>query len=282
MSDLFDRYASLTVGRPGETGTLFENLRISFQVEKTSESNSNTAKVSIYNLNDNSIGLIEEGNQQAVVQAGYNGRRAVIGASLIEQKLIGIIASGDVKNVMTTKNGVDKITTFELGDAENALQENVINKSFPPGVKTQQIVDEVTKVLGVVKGTIKGITDEFFSNGLAVSGKAKDTMDEITDKMGAEWSIQDGELQVYPKDGSTNESAILLTPDTGLLGAPTRKVGKDKKAHVVFTSLLNPRMRPGRKVVIQSFTLSGTFTIRKCSFVGDNEEGQFICKVEAS
>jgi len=282
MGVLFDRYCGLTIGRPGREGTLFENLRITFQIVKTSDSNSNTAKISIYNLNDNSIGLIEEENQEAILEAGYNGTRAPIQGNVFEEKLIGIVAKGDIKNVTTVKQGVDRITTFETGDGEDALTNATLDKSYPPGISTAQIVDEVKNTLGVVKGTIKGVIDQVFNNGLSVSGKAKDTMDEITEKMGAEWSIQDGELQVLPRDGSTNEEAIFLTPDTGLIGAPTRKVGKDKKAAVEFMSLLNPKMRPGRRVKIESFSLSGVFTIRKVTMTGDNKQGSFTCKCEAN
>lgn len=282
MSVLFDRYCGLTIGRPGEQGTLFENLRITFQVVKTSDSNPNTAKISIYNLNDNSIGLIEDENQQAVLEAGYNGLGAAVSGAISEERLVGIITKGDVRNVVTTRKGVDRITTFETGDGEDALQSNTLDKSFAPGVTTTDIVREVQGALGVVRGTIKGVIDQIFDNGLSVSGKAKDTMDEITKKMGAEWSIQDGELQILPRFGSTNEEAILLTPDTGLVGAPTRKIGKDKRTSVEFISLLNPRMRPGRKVRIQAFALSGDFVIRKVTMTGDNKQGNFICKCEAS
>lgn len=282
MAELFDRYVGLTVGKPGEDGVLFENLRIKFQVDKDSKTNSNVAKISIYNLNDNSIGIIEQEDQQAILEAGYNGRRARVGDAIVVDKLIGIISKGDIKNVETSRSGVDRITTFETGDGEKALQENTLDKSYPPGVTTAQIVEEVKSALGVVKGTIKGVIDGTFQNGLSVSGKARDTMDDIADKMGAEWSIQDGELQILPKGGSTAEEAILLTPSTGLIGAPTRRIGKDKKEYVNFTCLLNPRMRPGRKITIESEFLSGTFTIRKVSLTGDNHSGPFTCKGEAS
>ena len=281
MSELFDRFTSLTIGRPGTQGTRFEDLRIGFQVVKTSDSNSNTAKISIYNLNDNSIGLIELERQQAILEAGYNGRRNPIEGLIVAQPFNGIIALGDIFNVTTVRKGVDRITTFEVGDSERALQEATLDKSFAPGIGTGTIVEQLGQALGAVRGTITGVVDQIFNQGLSITGKARDTLDEITEKMGAEWSIQDGELQILPLGGATNEQAILLTPDTGLLGAPTRKVGRDMQESVEFISLLNPRMRPGRRVVIESETLSGQFTIRNANFNGDNKEGQFITKCEA-
>lgn len=278
MTTLFNRFARLTIESPQDgVARVFEDFRITFQVEKTSETNQNTSKISIYNLKADSIGLIEREQTTATLEVGYLGSPVTIGVKVIQNPIIEILAIGDVDKVVTTRQGVDTVTTFEVGDGANNLQEKTFEGSFRPGSTTKQITDELIGALGAVKGVVTDFVDDVFNNGVSLSGKVKDLLTEQTEKMGLDWSIQDGEVQIIPKGGNTGETAIELTPNTGLLGSPSRKA-----VGVEFVALLNPRIRPGRVVRINSQFVQGDFTVKKASFTGDTEEGNsFIVKVEA-
>lgn len=276
MSFLFDRYASLTIGLPGEEGILFDGFRISWDIEKTSESNPNTCKVKIWNLNETSRSALEQKGVVMILEVGYNSIPERVGGRIVRDQIKEILFSGDIKKVSTVKNGPDRITTLEGGDGEVALQDKNINKSFGPNTPITSVFNQLIDKLGVAKGTVKGIKDESFQNGLALTGLVKDQLDTLTKKQDLEWSIQDNEVQILPKDTSIDGLAIQLTAETGLVGTPIKR-----EEGLEFTALLNPQIRPGRKVEIISRDIDGIFIVKKAKYKGDNREGQNIIQVEA-
>lgn len=277
MSSLFQRYASVILSKDGKTGREFENLRIKFTVEKTDQSNPNTAKISIFNLNDVSVGLVEDGGF-IILKVGYNGIPTIVNGQTQINPLREIVSIGNIANIQTIKQGVDRITTFETGDGEEALNNSTTDQTFPPGVSSKQVLNALVDSLGLAKGVIKGVTDEIFNNGLSVSGKTKDSIDKIAEKQGLDFSVQDGEVQILPKKQATDETAIFLSPENGLIGTPTRK---SKDGGIEFIALLNPQIRPGRRVKIESSQVNGIFKVTKATYTGDNKDGEFIVKGEA-
>lgn len=73
MTILFNRLVELRIGKAGEEGRLYRDLRIEFDVDKNRESNANTGKISIYNLNPSSRNLINDEGQKFELKAGYSG-----------------------------------------------------------------------------------------------------------------------------------------------------------------------------------------------------------------
>ncbi len=276
MSFLFDRYASLTVGLPGEEGILFDGFRIAWDVEKTSESNPNTCKVKIWNLNETSRSALEQEGAVMILEVGYNSIPESVGGRVIKDPITEILFSGDIKKVSTVKNGPDRITTLEGGDGEVALQDTNINKSFGANTPITSVFNQLIDKLGVAKGTVKGIKNESFQNGLALTGLVKDQLDTLTKKQGLEWSIQDNEVQILPKDTSIDGQAIQLTSETGLVGTPIKR-----EDGIEVTALLNPQIRPGRKIEIISRDIDGVFVVKKAKYKGDNRQGQNVVQVEA-
>ena len=291
MGFLFKRYVSVTVTKDGQNGKEFassniidgqrkEGLRISFEVSKSNESNPNTAKINIWNLNNNSIGLIEEDGQRLILEVGYEGLSVLnrLTGKIEQIPTKEILSIGDIQHVETKRNGPDRITTIEIGDGEKALNDSKLDKSFPAGVTKKQVVDELIDSMGLVKGAITDITDKIFNKGISTTGKSKDQLDTILDSENLEMSVQDGEVQIIKKGGSIPYEAVLMSPENGLVGTPARKKGNDG---VTFTSLLNPLIRPGRIIRLVSSAIQGDFITQKCTYIGDTNEGDFLCKAEA-
>lgn len=92
-----------------------------------------------------------------------------------------------------------------------------------------------------------------------------------------EWSIQDETLQIIPKTESSSNVIIELDSNTGLVGSPS-KTAKG----VEFTSLIQPKIRPGVKVKIKSKILEGIFKVRKVTHDGDSHQGDFLTKCEGT
>ncbi len=285
MTTLFNRAVRFEVGKPGEDGFRFELLRMEFSVAKSSDSNANPGRISIYNLSKATRDRLNDEGLVYNLEAGYYG----IG----EPELVKTLSAGDVLDISSVRNGVDVVTTFKLGEGTKALAEKTLDKSFSEGVSTRQLVTAFSDALGVAQGTLKGIKDQIFNSGYSATGKIKDRLDELTEKQGLEWSIQNDELQIIPKEGSTDEEAVLLTKETGLLKAFREKATKNGKEQlqdiVKFSALLNPDIKVGRKIAIfseideigQSPEVPGIFTVRKVTYSGDNRDGKFSCEGEA-
>lgn len=280
MTMLFNRRVELTVGRPGEEGRMFTELRIEFDVDKNRESNANSGSISIYNLSKASRGIITEEGSKYSISAGY--------APPGQEPLVKLLSSGDILDTETTRSGPDIITKFQIGEATKALREKTLDKSYKEGTSIKTVVNDMADTIGVAKASIKGLQDLVFNSGYSATGKIKDRLDELTSKQDLEWNIQNDELQIIPRNGSTDEEAILLTKDTGLLKAYPVKSEVNGEAQLQdvlrFEALLNPDLKVGRKVQIISEI--GEFdrlvTIRKIKYTGDNKDGRFVCTGEAS
>lgn len=268
MSLIYNREAILEVGLEGQRGKDFSNLRISFQIEKTSESNANTSEITIYNLNADSRAFLEQENLVAVLKAGYTPQG--------ESSLAETIFRGDIRRVENKLSGSDWQTNLEVGDGEKALVEKSFNKSFAKGVSLRSAIEEVAQALGKPISTIKDISEKVYQNGLTLSGSVKDLLDELTAEAGVEWSVQDGEVIVLGQSSNDGQRGFLLSRDTGMIGTPVRK-----EKGIEIQTALNPKLRPGKAIRIQSKLFSGDFRIRTVRHIGDSFEGEWSSKVEA-
>lgn len=293
MSDLFDRIVILRVGQPGRKDQALEfrsrffdpqnkifneGFRISFKLEKTSDESPNKGEVSIYNLNpqnrafcekppetktDSDGGKITLANEIELL-AGYGGKAK-------------LLFRGTAARVLSRRQGADVITTFEIGDGLEPYQNARLDKSFGPGTSFKDIFSNISSSLGVPLGEVSGIPDGGVLNGLALSGASKDAMNTVTKKLGLTWSIQDGALQVTEKNKSTSQTAVLLTPQTGLIGTPTKK---DKGLELV--SLLQDSINPGRLIKLQAENLNGVYRCEKVTHEGDTFDKSFYSKIEVA
>lgn len=297
---LYGRLAEMTIGIPGQEGLLLrsfsfddrgnfiDGLRFKFNIEKNSDSTPNKAKIMIYNLSPDNRAALENKNTTVTLKAGYG---LILDRN---SSTIGTIFIGSGLKSFTTKEGPDYVTHIETDDGNEAYTEADINMSFGEGVKASSIIDTLASSMGIGKGDTSGIPDNLgYIGGFSASGLSRDVMDDVVDKADAEWSIQDGQLQILPVGGANREEAVLLAsalgPDrvnTGIVGSPTRsgfKGSANKKENgIEFTSLLQPDIRPGRRVKVESKEVNGFFVCRKVTHDGDTRTGPWHSKGEAT
>jgi hypothetical protein len=99
-------------------------------------------------------------------------------------------------------------------------------------------------------------------------------MDRIGRSNKLHWSVQNETFEVVPGDGFLG-GITLLTPMTGLIGVPSITDNGVKA-----DAFLNPQIRPGRRVQIESETLEmnaegGMYRVGSCDFQGNNRNGDF-------
>lgn len=269
MSLLFDRKVSLTFGKPGQNQTRVTQLFMQFDIEKTSESEPNKGIVQVHNLNPTSRSLLQQQGVSALLEAGYGDD-------------IGRLAVGQVKHAPTERQGTDAVTRIEFQDGIEQYQNSNVSKSLGPGADTKQVLEVLASELQVGIGAVKGLVVETYQQGIALFGPVKDKLDEVTGKMGVEWSIQDNNLQILPANTPSEILGFLLTPKTGLIGSPTEREDSENGGKFIeFEALLRVGLKPGAGVYIASRDVTGTFKIRKTRFQGDNRKGPFKAICEA-
>lgn len=275
MSLLWDRKASVTFGPKGGTGIKVSDLRVSFDVEKTSESNPNKAKIQIYNLSEASRGILKTKESQFILlEIGYG--------DVIDQLFIG-----DVERSFTQRSGADFVTTIEAADGGQALNESKIDKSYSAGVKLKTVIDDAMQAMKdtgqIVVGSLTNIKDEVAQNGITVSGLAKKVIDNISNKMGLEFSVQDNEAVILDPAVDTGELEVLLTPTTGLIGSPQLGKIDEKVEGVEFKALIQTtKFRPGRAVKLEAKDIDGLIRVIKAKFIGDTHATAWFVTCEGT
>jgi len=261
-NELFDRSSQVVFGPIGQNGKLVSGLRVKFKVEKTSESAPNKANISIWNLTLDSRTLSEQPGNIITLSAGYGGQ--------LENVFVG-----DVQRALTSESGSDWVTDFECGDGENAYRDKNVDVSFGPGTGLSQILSTVGGKFGLGAGEQSGIPNKSFQNGFVASGSIRSVLDQLTEGYDLEWSIQDGQLQIIKKKSTLSEESVLLSAATGMISSPKKK---DKGLEI--KSLLQPKFKPGKAVVVESKFIKGTFRILKVTHEGDTHGQEWYSTLE--
>ena len=93
-----------------------------------------------------------------------------------------------------------------------------------------------------------------------------------------QWSIQNNELQILEELQTTGEEAILLTPETGLIGIPSKSTAKDKQGTIIQSLIMANELKPGRAVKVQSKNDNSIFKLLEVQFIGDTHGNTWTAK----
>jgi hypothetical protein len=300
MPNQFNRRATIELGKLGETGLKVQNLRVSFNVKKTSTDTFNTAKVSIFNMAADSRRFVdsfdlEKRENILTVSAGYESTERVVFRGNVS------LVSIDIQKPLV-------ITNIEANDGEKAINQL---KFFPPisyaaGTYAKKIILDIIKKTGLPVKYFdwNTVTDKQYKNGFAFQGSAKVILNNLCNYVGVTWSIQGGQLK-FLKIGESDGAPILnLTPETGLLSSPIRlndihaatfgnlsaaqkteatlnqKQAKKLSGGYEIKCLLQPVAEPGGVVLITSAAMKEKkFRILEVEHSGDTHGQEWISKL---
>jgi hypothetical protein len=268
---LFNRVATVEIGAPGEEGFLAKDFRIAFDVTKSVTPQPNPINVQIWNLKKENRDRIDRATDNVILRAGY-----------VQDVGAVVVAIGELVDVLHRSEPPDIITEIIAGDGSRTMRTDKQALTFKEGTTAKVILAQVAETAGITLRDVTDLVDQEFANGFAESGPFAEIMDKLTGKLDAEWSIQNGELQVTELDTPTNEVAIILSPDTGLIGAPERRTDQgtprspSQKDGWIIKSLLQPSIEPGARVVIASNAVEGTFRVKELTHVGDTHSDDWF------
>lgn len=270
---LFDRIINVQIGEK----VYPNNLRISFEIEKTNESILNTANIKIYNLSEASRGQIKDLNTVINLAAGY---REYGGPKLV--------FTGNVLRVNHKFNLPDIVTEIDGGDGAKAVREARQSISFEEGTEVKTVLEGVAGNLGLdireLPKDVKGVFEQGFSH----IGPVKECLDKLCQRIESTWSIQDNQLQITKDSSASVHAPVRVTQVDGLLErlerlGDVRKFAINDADQVItvgyrFRTLLNPDIQPGRIVTLTAY--SGRYRVERVKHEGDNFEDKFISTVE--
>lgn len=284
MGELFNRNYELIVGPKNQLGIRTTGLRVQFKMDKSLEKYPNNATIEVTNLDKESRSAIQNlsgnsvNNPAVILSVGY-------------QKQLTVLYQGDIAKMVTRRQGPDLLTSFECGDGQAAFNSAKTDVSFNPGTTFQNVINRLASDFGVGLGQVRGINNnDQFINGLTLSGNTRDHLTTLLNRQGLDWSVQNNQLQILPKDGSTAQEVVFLDKKSGLIGDPfiekvfKPELSKDKKevesSGVKLLSLLNPNLTPGRQIKVSSEFVNGLFTIKKVTHIGDTHGQQWYSEIE--
>lgn len=210
------------------------------------------------------------------------------------------IIRGDITQVFTSKSGTDIITSFDIGDSLVAFTDAKVNMSFGPGARYIDVLNQLLLSLDMDvaysdnQAYLQSIInfDDVFPHGIVLSGMAKDQLDKLLNRQGLTWSIQGQKVQILPPNEPIPEPPIIVDKFTGLVGSPfdirvledpayPRFNNQELKSGVHLRSLLNPEIKPGRRIDVWSQTSNGSFIVTKLRHWGDTHENPWYTDVIA-
>lgn len=281
----FNRTYRLLVGRAGQKGIeVTHPLRITFDVEKNTAEEPNVHTIKVYNLQPDRRREFEENDLRVRLYAGYAEEDGAL-----------LMAAGSIVDAFSYFDGPDVITELRVADGYAEIRDTAVSLGYAEGVVSSAILRDLAGQMGLPLLLGEDVPERSWANGFSFYGPARAALHKVVAGTGAEWSIQNQELQVVAKRGVTRRQAFVLAADSGLVGYPerttenarekakVRDVTTGNDARLVsarqqrqgwrVTSLLLPTINPGDLVKMESRTVAGFWRAESVHHQGDSDGG---------
>lgn len=266
-------------------------LRVKFRIEKVFRPIPSKLEVRIYNLSQvtrERIAATARERARAVPQQPgivQPRRRYFVGIDAGYEQFLTRIFYGDVFRSHVEIDGTDSVVVVEAQDGGVSLYSARVSKSFRPGATVECVMKHLVEALGVEPGNSHEVLIDVrlrdsmrnFTAGVVLSGSAAYEMDRLCVGAGLEWAIQDNALVLTPLGRGISETAPLLSPQTGLIGSPSR----DQITRIVKGKCnIMPDVAPGRLVEVQCALFKEVIRIYKTVTVGDTHGNEWYIEFE--
>lgn len=284
---LFDRVYRLVIGKVGnQTGFEITNLRIQFAIQKTLSRNPNKNSVKVWNLSPNTRAELEKPDTRCFLYAGYAEESGPL-----------LAFQGNVTFAYTSFEPPDVVTEFELGDGELEYRNSTVSLGYGEKINSRRIMSDIASQMGLPLYVANDVGDTAYEHGFSYHGAARNALTRVTRAAGLQWSIQNGLLQITQSGGGTTRRAIVLAPDSGLIGNPDRErqsaaeiarvrdqtTGQNRNIVSAarqydgwrVRSLLMPTVNAGDQIRLESRSVQNTYIVSEVTHKGDNFEGDW-------
>ena len=271
----FEALAALDIELPPpfEKQKRIQGLRMTFQVKQDLTKNTNTADISIFNLAEASRNAI-----QGRPDSGVPGTAITLWVGYAQGAGLQVLFRGFVTEVGHTFDPPEVRTRIQVNtDAATDLTSRA-SLSYAEGTLASRVLADVAKQIGLPLEFLSKFQDTPFLQGYAFGGRLRDALDEVTGKLGLQWSNQNGRLRILQPGTSTGKTTAVLSPGSGLIGSPERlwrtlddPAAAQKPTGWKFKCLLRPEIVPGDMVGLRSREIdpARAFAVQNVTHNGD-------------
>jgi hypothetical protein len=261
---MFDRNYELDITFDGITLEVRPPMRIVFDANKSIYGGLNKCTVTIYNLRESTrLRLIKSPEQNKLVKfslrVGYQG-------------LLRDVFRGQVLRGESIRDGVDYVTRLESLDGGFDLQNTAVSKTVRgKGNAIAQAVEGSQTSVGAITQQ-----SDLIRPRVMVGNMIKVIGDLV--EPGQDWYIDDGQLNIIKPNEVIKGFTPVVTAQSGLISTPTREQGL-----IEFESLINPSIKIGRLIELQSVTapqLNGRHKVEEINYKGDLDGGDWKMTVK--
>jgi len=281
----YGRKYKLTISSP-KTGIGFEvsDLRISFQVEKKAKGSGNNAAILVYNVTPDSVGAIHEGDK-VYLEAGY------------ENGNYGLIYSGDIVQVYLARDDdVDTAMTIMCQDADVFLTKSIVCSTIGAGATADEILNTcIGDSDDVSRGDITPrLSQSLLPRGKVLFGRSAEYVEQLAKSNQSQLFIENGTINIVASDEYDANTAVELSPTTGLLGTPDQtKTGVKAKCLINSSMRINTLVHIDKQYinVMQNtkgnakknieLNTTGLYKIISLTYKGDTRGNNWYCEFEA-
>lgn len=247
--------------------SLGENaLEIDFDISFNDKEEPDVSEVTIYNLSEDSINEIKK-QGYCIVNAGYRemGNKACV-------------VSGDIEDVTTDWEGLDKVTKIKVSDGGKEWRKAKLNKTYAEGTKASLIMQDLCGVLGYEVVEISPKEDITYKLGKTIKGYCSDSLKRLVKDTKSKMYINKKRITIRDEKKG-NDIGFLLNTESGLVGNPSlnkddsedktdlresekeKKKNKEEKKTWKVTCLLNAKIETDSIIKIESKTCNGQFRV---------------------
>lgn len=282
----------LQIGRAGQQGwEVVPPLRITFEVQKDTDEDPNFHTVRVYNLTHDRRREFEEKDLRLRLYAGYRDEDGPV-----------LCAAGTIVDAYSYHDGPEVVTELRVADGYAEIRDTAVSLGYSAGVSSATILRDIAKQMGLPLNLGQDVPERTWSNGFSYYGAARTALHKVTAGAGAQWSVQNNELQVIANGGVTRRQGFVISADSGLIGYPQRThenarekakvtdktTGKDvrlvsakqQRYGYKVTSLLLPTVVPGDLVKLESFGVDGWYRVEGLTHNGDSEGGDWQTEMQ--
>lgn len=239
------------------SGLDLSKLRCVFSIEKKDTVTPNTGVFIIYNATKNTIASLQKDFKKLIVNGGYESNN-------------GLLFNGNIKGFEVGRDKLDTFIKLSCGDGDKAFNYTVINTTLAKGANADSIYQEASSSLGLNTNYKSELKSEPLPRGKVLYGRPQEFLKELAFNNNSSFSIQDGEILFLNKSDVLPSQAVLINSNNGMIGSPSLT---DNGVQCVC--LINPLLKVGVKVQIESEFLNGQFRIIEVKHHGDTQGNEF-------
>lgn len=258
----------------GQTVVIANPFTLEFEIQRTFLSSVNIGSFKLYNLSKFNRNLLRKDLQDT-------GVRKKIKLEVGYGNQLSTVFKGHIKQGYSERQGVNIISHMESGDGAYVAVNSKFQKSFPKNSDRQEIINDVVAQLkkdGVATGAIGKIKGKI-PRGNTYNGQ---TVEVLQQTVGNSFFIDNETVNVLNDNEVIEGKTIVVSSQSGLLNTPIRQ------GYVVsFDTLLDPRIKIGQRIKIESSTLDAdvrtsykVMAVTHKGIISDAINGQCITTIQ--